>query len=155
MAQPILSIKEADAHPPKSVANLLPCHVHHDGPLGSIDSYWNPTTTEDGTNIAYFRGRRLKGKTTVLPEQYRGVVAERETKEKQQTNGAGQPLSEEASREDGDADAEKPAETGSLRVTAEFDSIVVWGHESVALSEEDPYIRSIEEWLQVSEKVGW
>lgn len=44
-------------------------------------------------------------------------------------------------------------EIGSMKVTAGFDEMVVWGHESLATAEADPYIRSIEEWLQVAEKV--
>lgn len=85
-----------------------------------------------------------------LPEEYRGIVVEREASEAKQANG-------DSAHEDidmADENAEKPVETGSLRATAEFDKVVIWGHEAVASAEEDPYIRSIEEWLQVSEKVG-
>ena len=47
MAQPILSIEEGKAKfNNKAVANLLPCRVHHDGPVDPIDAYWKPTASE-------------------------------------------------------------------------------------------------------------
>jgi ribonuclease H2 subunit C len=91
-------------------------------------------------NTAYFRGRKLKGKTVTLPEEYRGVVVERKADEKQEP-----PIPEDAE--------EQPVEIGAMQVTAGFDEMVVWGHENVASAEADPYIRSVEEWLQVAEKV--
>ena len=92
-------------------------------------------------NTAYFRGRKLHGKTVALPQQYRGVVVERKANEPQNpTEGV----------EDRD---EQTVEIGTMKVTAGFDEIVVWGHEEVASAEADPYIRSIEEWLQIAEQV--
>lgn len=47
MAQPILSIEEDKAKfNTKAVPNLLPCCVHHDGPVDPIDAYWKPTASE-------------------------------------------------------------------------------------------------------------
>jgi hypothetical protein len=40
-----------------------------------------------------------------------------------------------------------------MQITAEFDEMVVWGHESVADASSDPYVRSMEEWLQVADQV--
>jgi hypothetical protein len=40
-----------------------------------------------------------------------------------------------------------------MQITAEFDEMVVWGHESVADASSDPYVRSMEEWLQVANQV--
>lgn len=45
MAQPILSIEEQDSDT-KVVANLLPCRIHHDGPVDPITGYWKPSTAE-------------------------------------------------------------------------------------------------------------
>ncbi|KFH42077.1 hypothetical protein ACRE_071900 [Hapsidospora chrysogenum ATCC 11550] len=141
MTQPILAIEEDKSKPsPKAVANLLPCRVHHDGLVDPLDGYWTPTKSEDGVNIAYFRGRKLKGKTVTLPEEYRGVLVERKADEQQKP-----PIPE-----DGEG---QPVDIGGLQVTAGFDEMVVWGHESVASAEADPYIRSVEEWLQVAEQV--
>ena len=40
-----------------------------------------------------------------------------------------------------------------MEVTSEFDEMVVWGHETVVDASADPYVRSMEEWLQVADKV--
>jgi hypothetical protein len=37
--------------------------------------------------------------------------------------------------------------------SAEFDEIMVWGHESLPDAEDDPYIKGIQEWIQLAEKV--
>lgn len=50
-------------------------------------------------------------------------------------------------------DAEQE-QTRSMQITAEFDEMVVWGHETVADASADPYVRSMEEWLQVADKVS-
>lgn len=44
-------------------------------------------------------------------------------------------------------------EKGALQVTGEFDELVVWGHETLADASADPYVRSVEEWLQVADQV--
>ncbi|KAM5354325.1 hypothetical protein ACJ41O_000974 [Fusarium nematophilum] len=80
-----------------------------------------------------------------MPDQCRGVVLER----KQDKDA--QPAIEEQQTEDGDAEAEQ---IGAMQVTAEFDEMVVWGHEAVADSTGDPYVRSMEEWLQVADLVN-
>lgn len=46
-----------------------------------------------------------------------------------------------------------PVEQGKMQVTARFDEVILWGHHTSVDAEADPYIRGIEEWLEVSEKV--
>ncbi|CAM1511059.1 Fc.00g085720.m01.CDS01 [Cosmosporella sp. VM-42] len=142
MTQPMLSIK-GDRNKPKATANLLPCRIHHDGPVDPIATYWNPTATDDGTKLAYFRGRKLQGKIVKLPEQCRGVVLERKDQK---------PAHPEVEAPEND-DNEPAAEFGTMQVTADFDEMVIWGHEAVADAAGDPYIRSMEEWLQVADQI--
>ncbi|KIL86856.1 hypothetical protein FAVG1_10112 [Fusarium avenaceum] len=142
MSQPILSLKP-DENKSKVVANVLPCRIHHDGPIDPASTYWTPTVADDGTKLAYFRGRKLQGKVVKLPEQCRGVVVER-APEKDPKTATEEPV------EDVDEEQEK---TESMQITAEFDEMVVWGHESVADASADPYVRSMEEWLQVADQV--
>lgn len=97
----------------------------------------------DGTKIAYFRGRKLQGKTIKLPTQCRGVVVERK-------NDEAPPAEAVVDVEDGD---DTPERVGSMQVTAEFDEMVVWEHENMNDSTGDPYIRGMEEWLQVADQV--
>lgn len=101
----------------------------------------------DGTKLAYFRGRKLHGKSVKLPEQCRGVVVERRQDKEQQ------PAAEEPVVVVDDDEAEKEP-VGTMQVTAEFDEMVIWGHETVADATGDPYIRSMEEWLQVAGQVS-
>ncbi|OHE94047.1 ribonuclease H1/H2 small subunit [Colletotrichum orchidophilum] len=140
MSKAILSIQSNDsAKTNKATVNLLPCRIHHDGPVGDASTFWNPTKSQDGETVAYFRGRKLHGTTVKLPEQYRGVVMERSDKvETRQLEGE----SEEA---EGDL-----VELGIMDVKAGFDEMAIWGHESSAEAASDPYVRSIEEWLDVA-----
>lgn len=50
-------------------------------------------------------------------------------------------------------EAENIGGTGIMQVTADFNEMIVWGHEAVADASGDPYVRSIEEWLQVADQV--
>lgn len=40
-AQPMLSVKEG-SETKKMTANLLPCRIHHDGPIDPVSAYWKP-----------------------------------------------------------------------------------------------------------------
>ncbi|CAF3651895.1 hypothetical protein SNK05_007122 [Fusarium graminearum] len=142
MSQPILSLKP-DENKFKAVANILPCRIHHDGPIEPTSTYWTPAATDDGTKLAYFRGRKLQGKIVKLPKDCRGIVVERVSQQDPKT-------AVEEIVEDEDAEQEQ---TGRMQVTAEFDEMVVWGHEAVADASADPYVRSMEEWLQVADKI--
>ncbi|KAF5636642.1 ribonuclease H2 subunit C [Fusarium sp. NRRL 52700] len=144
MSQPILSLTPNETKS-KAVANLLPCRIHHDGSIDQASTFWTPTTTNEGTRLAYFRGRKLEGKVVKIPEQCRGVVVEQAPeRDRKSTN--------EDVVEDLDADQE-PEQIGSMKITAEFDEMVVWGHETVADASTDPYVRSIEEWLQMADRI--
>ncbi|KAI8172472.1 hypothetical protein K4K48_013229 [Colletotrichum sp. SAR 10_66] len=144
MSQPILSIQSGDSSKSKAVANLLPCRIHHDGPIGEVDSsFWNPTKTDDGKNVAYFRGRKLHGTTVKLPEKYRGVVMEKSDKIENRQSEVEEEVEEE----------EPLVEVGAMDVKAEFDEMVIWGHEASAEAASDPYVRSIEEWLTVADQI--
>ncbi|EGU85199.1 hypothetical protein FOXB_04314 [Fusarium oxysporum f. sp. conglutinans Fo5176] len=144
MSQPILSLAP-DENKSKAVANLLPCRIHHDGPIDPASTFWTPTTTDDGTKLAYFRGRKLQGKVVKIPEQCRGVVVERAPEKDPKS-------ANEDVLEDLDADQE-PEQIGSMKITAEFDEMVVWGHETVADASADPYVRSMGEWLQMADRI--
>lgn len=102
----------------------------------------------DGTKVAYFRGRKLYGKAVKLPEGYRGVVVQQGDVN---TPAIQQPPEVEVA--DLENEGEEPAPTGTLETKAEFEEMVVWGHEAVADATSDPYARSMEEWLTVADQV--
>lgn len=158
----MLSVK-TDEKTPKAIPNILPCRIHHNGPIAPVADYWNPTSADgidlpsrllppsvlandllaDKSKVSYFRGRKLQGKSIKLPEQCRGVVMERTTDETPPAETV-DPI------EDGDDASER---VGTMKVTGEFDEVVVWGHEVLGDAAGDPYIRSMEEWLHVAERV--
>lgn len=169
--QPILALQPAhsqEGDTPKATPHLLPCRVHHTGPVSPVDSFWDPKAAEsespfmsqipsqtladhphltDGTSTAYFRGRKLQGTTVTVPEGYRGLVAATVT------SGA---ATSEAEDPDAPAVIDLEAPTlpqGTLQAQAEFDQMVVWGHEAVVDPAADPYLRGAGEWLAVAEKV--
>ncbi|KAJ4390665.1 hypothetical protein N0V93_004263 [Gnomoniopsis smithogilvyi] len=142
----MLSVRQSNGTAAKCTPNLLPCRIHHDGPVGATGSYWTPSTASDGKRISHFRGRELHGKTLKVPEGYRGVVVEK----KDAPKPAAQSL-DEPEVVDLEADDELPV--GALETQAEFDEMVIWGHESVAEAVSDPYARGVEEWIQLSSKI--
>lgn len=44
---------------------------------------------------------------------------------------------------------------GILEEQAEFDEILVWGHEALPDETSDPYVRGVEEWIAFAEQVGY
>ncbi|KAK3687239.1 ribonuclease H2 non-catalytic subunit-domain-containing protein [Podospora appendiculata] len=135
-SQPILALTPPQ-NDKKSTPHLLPCRVHLDAPVAQVQSFWEPRQAEDGTSTAYFRGRKLCGKTVKLPDGYRGVVAAK--------------ADDDSTRRDPEDD-EKP-ETGSLQVEAEFDDMVIWNHEVAPDVAADPYVRGMEEWLALADQI--
>lgn len=103
----------------------------------------------DGKKVAYFRGRELHGKALKVPQGYRGVVVEKREAPKPDA-----PRRDEDEAVDVDAEEdEEEMPLGALETKAEFEEMVIWGHETMADAAQDPYVRSVEEWVQLSEQV--
>lgn len=85
----MLAIRKSRAENQNCTPNLLPCKINHDGPVNASERYWKPEAGEgttgspisssttsliiaDGSQTAYFRGRKLEGKAIKVPEGYRG-----------------------------------------------------------------------------------
>lgn len=41
-SKPMIAVKDEEGRS-KVVANLLPCRIHHDGPVDTLGSFWQPT----------------------------------------------------------------------------------------------------------------
>lgn len=59
----------------------------------------------------------------------------------------------QAPNELGDEELVPLENVGTMQSTAEFDEMMIWSHEAIATAASDPYVRSIEEWLQTADKV--
>ncbi|AEO70925.1 c9faff0d-4010-499a-8491-e65dffd49e6a [Thermothielavioides terrestris] len=148
MSQPMISLQPEPAagHPPQATAHLLPCRVHHNGSVEPVQSFWEPKAGEDGTSTAYFRGRKLQGKAIKLPDGYRGVVAAISA------SASESPLGRPEEAGVVDLEAETPPR-GTLQAQAEFDEMVIWGHEVAVDASADPYMRGAQEWIALAEKI--
>lgn len=123
--------------------------AHHKSQVCACGLLWQRLFADhviDGKRVAYFRGRKLHGKALKVPEGYRGVVIEKTDPPKPQAPRPDEP-------EVVDLDAEEEMPLGALEAKAEFDEVVIWGHESVADASSDPYARGFEEWIAVAEQV--
>ncbi|THX26850.1 ribonuclease H1 small subunit [Aureobasidium pullulans] len=148
----MLAIKKSEKST-SCVANVLPCRIQHNGPVNATTRHWTPESSSDGqTNTAYFRGRKLNGKTVNLPEGYRGAIL-------QKTNTILPPTitpSTSTSLEDEeDASSSSTPETKILQEVATFDKIVVWGHEVQPDGQEDVYVRGVSEWIGLATAVSF
>ncbi|KAI1452762.1 ribonuclease H1 small subunit [Annulohypoxylon moriforme] len=150
MAEPVFTVESQDSISKKAQVNLLPCRIHHDGNVDPIDTYWNPEEGQDQTKTAYLRGRKLQGKVVKLPEGYYGTIVEKTEPKKPEKPSNEEEMTEIIEIED---DSDDQIETGAMRGKATFDELMVWNHESLADSNEDPYIRGMEEWISFAEQI--
>ncbi|XDG09903.1 hypothetical protein ABKA04_009518 [Annulohypoxylon sp. FPYF3050] len=129
MAHPIFTVESQETIPKKAQVNLLPCRIHHDGDVDPIDTYWNP---QDG------------------PEGYYGTIVEKSEPKKPEKSSNDEEMTEVIEIED---DSDDQLETGAMKGKATFDELMVWNHESLANSSEDPYLRGMEEWISFAEQI--
>ncbi|KAI9857152.1 MAG: 3'-5' exonuclease [Vezdaea acicularis] len=143
----MLAIQKSQKPEGKCSANILPCRISHTGPVSSSERYWKPQK-EDDKNVAYFRGRRLLGKTIRIPDGYQGAVVERTERMLPVADKKMSSVIGSGDDEDGD---DEPEQVNILEETNTFDEIVVWGHETLPDDMDDPYVKGIEEWIPFAE----
>jgi len=61
---------------------------------------------------------------------------------------------QEKDEEEEDEEGEKEEEVKVLEEQAEFEDVMVWGHEVVVDASEDCYVRGVEEWIGFAESVS-
>lgn len=103
----------------------------------------------DDNKTAYLRGRKLQGKVASLPPNYRGFVLQRKDDEQKDAEQPDIIMIGE------DGDEGSAPILGTMHTVTEFDKMVVWSHDAVTDASADPYLRNVEEWLQVSDSVSW
>ena len=127
--------------------NILPCTIKHSGPVSSDLRYWNPSTEQDGSSTAFFRGRKLRGKKLALPEAYQGVVLQKTDKKV-----IAKPSMPVPGLEAEDANAPKEVDIMIMEQHATFSNVMVWDHEAVP-GVGDVYVKGMEEWIDFAEAV--
>ncbi|KAL8913831.1 MAG: hypothetical protein Q9171_001435 [Xanthocarpia ochracea] len=144
----MLSIQRRDpkeAHL-ECIPNLLPCRIHHDGPVNASRRYWAPEQDKDGNLEAYFRGRKLKGREVKLPDGYRGAVVKKGTKEDDAPKKNAERLKRRQLEDEDVDDDENDEEVQVMEEVADFKEFIIWGHEAVA-DRDDAFVKGIEEWM--------
>jgi len=104
-------------------------------------------TSADGKNVSYFRGRKLHGRTAKIPKGYKGVIlssTDQKLPNERQTSEA---------EEDELDEIEQLEDIGILEEQAEFDEVMVWGHEVLPDESADPYVRGVEEWIAFAKNI--
>ncbi|GBF65098.1 ribonuclease H2 subunit C [Trichophyton mentagrophytes] len=138
------------AHIPVSVSmNILPCRIHHDGPVEVSKRYWNPVNDGGADNkqpvsTAYFRGRKLRGRSVPVPDGYHGVVV---TKLPEVETVCKRVVGHENEDEE---DNEEPLL--QLETVGRFPAFTVWEHEKLP-TDDDLYVRSMEEWVSFAHSI--
>ncbi|KAK2806178.1 hypothetical protein FQN50_005901 [Emmonsiellopsis sp. PD_5] len=138
---------------PKVTPNILPCRIHHDGPVEVSTRYWDPVVDEKDkdTATAYFRGRKLRGRRVPIPDGYHGVLATPtdRTLETQTSKPQNDGYNGDHSHEDEDEeDRELP--TTVLETQGTFSEFVVWDHEK-APAADDRFVKGVSEWIRFAE----
>ncbi|KAL8728180.1 MAG: hypothetical protein Q9166_005574 [cf. Caloplaca sp. 2 TL-2023] len=149
----MLSIQRPNPKIPalECVPNLLPCRIHHDGPVNASNRYWAPQPVNDENPEAYFRGRKLKGRELMLPETRRGLVVKEGAKENVPHRRSVERL-RRSLEDDEDGDDEKE-EVKVIEEVADFYHFIVWGQEAV-VDGNDAFVKGVEEWIKFAEAVG-
>lgn len=167
----MLAIQSSSSTKPKTLQpNILPCQIHHSGPISIAERYWNPQPNNSTTAASpptqqsqssasnevtqHFRGRKLLGKTINLPSSYTGIVAQKTNRQIPHQTSSTHISTDDAEHDEEEEEQSLPTETFILEQQAEFHAITTWDHEKVPSSEEDVYIKGIEEWIGFSESVS-
>lgn len=140
----IIPKRPQDASKPSMTPNILPCKINHNGPIPITTRHWNPqpSPSSSETHVAHFRGRKLLGQKLSLPQGYTGkVLLKTETLLPRTSSAAYQVEEEEEEEED------VPLEVKQVEELANFDTVVVWGHE-VLPGSENVYVQGLGEWVE-------
>lgn len=82
-----------------------------------------------------------------MPSGYRGLVVEKQQPQEPQPLKRPEADVVDVDVEDGDLPL------GALETKAEFNEAVIWGHESMADISSDPYLRAVDEWIDMAAQV--
>ena len=158
--------KPKDGVQKQCTPNILPCRIHHDGPVDASPRYWAPETAKgqfsiasrlrtpircsyitDGKPEAYFRGRKLKGLEIDVPQGYTGVIVQEIGKEKMAVQNI------HMADLDGDEGDEEQEEVTMLNEVGSFDKVVIWNHESM-VDGDDAFVKGLGEWIGFAQAVS-
>ncbi|KAJ5413989.1 Ribonuclease H2 subunit C [Penicillium cosmopolitanum] len=123
--------------------NILPCRIHHDGPIDPAGRFWAPKTDEkDDIETAHYRGRRLRGRRVAVPDGYQGVIATPTERIL--------PSSQTVDKNEDVVEVQPEESVKILETQGTFEDMMVWGHEHLPAAD-DVYVKGVEEWVRFAE----
>ncbi|KAK5078204.1 hypothetical protein LTR64_003389 [Lithohypha guttulata] len=124
-----------------SIVNIVPCRINHTGTSKVTKRYWQPRSETDGTETAYFRGRRLRGRVINMPEKYTGLVLRTSAKT------IIEPTSPAVQDEDeDDEEPELPVPIKVIEQVSNFDKMIL-------PPADDTMVKGVEEWIAFAEAI--
>ncbi|PGH26849.1 hypothetical protein AJ80_01430 [Polytolypa hystricis UAMH7299] len=141
--------------------NILPCRIHHDGPVEAPKRYWDPVFDDGKSDLAtsYFRGRKLRGRRVPIPQGYHGLIATPTNTPlpthpslSSQTPSSTTHQEQIYEQQDGEEEEEdvKEPPPSLVEKTGTFSEFMVWEHEDVPAAD-DPFVKGVSEWIQFAE----
>ncbi|KAJ5256639.1 hypothetical protein N7478_012743 [Penicillium angulare] len=110
-----------DTSLPQFTPNILPCQIHHDGPIESTDRFWTPVTDGKG----------------VLAMPTNSVIQVSTQDSKEDSDVVEIPPEQEES-------------VKILQMQGKFNEMMVWGHEHLPAAN-DAFVKGMEEWMRFAE----
>ncbi|KAK5455904.1 hypothetical protein LTS15_005222 [Exophiala xenobiotica] len=125
----MLALKKTSSptRPCKGTTNILPCRVHHDGPIKVTKRYWSPQD-ENGV-VARSTEQYLPQPVVKGGPKFTAVDEDIEIEEEEE---------------------EPPEPVRILETVSTFDDVIVWGHDRIP-NQDDTFVKGIEEWISFAE----
>ncbi|KAI9770575.1 MAG: hypothetical protein M1840_003165 [Geoglossum simile] len=143
--------------------NILPCRINHNGPVVASERYWDPSAgdgRERRTSAAISFWERRSKSQRVIEVSFVASIGNGKaltTREGVVMSSTDKTLAQNSSKKgmpgDDPSDDEQPEEVKVMEEHASFDEIVVWGHEALPDASADPYVKSMEEWVEFAEQI--
>ncbi|EPX73101.1 ribonuclease H2 complex subunit [Schizosaccharomyces octosporus yFS286] len=150
MKKPIIHIENKTEGKTEDNVSLMPCFIDFDGPAPVSEFFHDKISKKDdstNTDLVYFRGRELNGKTLKLPDGYMGecVHLPLPGSVDQSLTGNGQDnIEDEASV------SEEHCQTSST-----FSQFRIWDRDVSTSIEQNQWYKGIVEWTQFASKIAY
>ncbi|WBW74437.1 ribonuclease H2 complex subunit Rnh203 [Schizosaccharomyces osmophilus] len=148
MKKPIIQIQNKNEGKLEEKVSLMPCFIDFDGPASVSEFFHDKISKKDGsrnTDLAYFRGRELNGRTLELPEGYMGECVHFPLPDRADQFYAGNELD---NNEDEASVSEEHCQTSST-----FSQFKIWDRDVSTSIEQNQWYKGIVEWTQFASKV--
>lgn len=157
----MLTIRKSQTSNNALEANVLPCKIQHNGPVNANKRLWT-VESENGSHVAHFRGRKLRGRHVTLSDGYTGLVISNlpgrhmcpESQTPEGVQGLDDTDGQDEEDEGGDEDDVDEKQVQIMDQIGSFDRVTIWGHEALP-SDDSPLVKGVNEWIKMAAAVCW